>query len=429
MKKCFTRILQQNRHFFTSVGRTQWQVPKYANDFDVDYLCDKSNFEEIYQNVKNRKGIGNIELIHEIKNELGHLEKDSEAFKSTQERLFLELRKIPNRTHPSVADYGEEPKIVKHIGEPKQLNFKPLEFHEISKKLNLMRTEQLGNLAGNRSYVFMGELAELEQALVHYTAAKLLKKNCRMISVPDMLPRDVIERCGMNTRGDRAQVYSLDPELHGEDICLSGTSEMALGGFFNNKTIPAEILPLRVAAVSRCYRAEVSSVAEEKGIYRVHQFTKVEIFYVCKPESSDSLLEEILKFQEEHFSSLGLHLRTLDMPPHELGAPAYRKYDIEAWLPGRGIFGEISSTSNCTDYQSRRLGIKYKENGVEKYAHTLNGTACAVPRLLIALFETNQNENGTVDIPEVLQKFMRFKKHIGRQKTVPELRLIKNKRH
>lgn len=203
---------------------------------------------------------------------------------------------------------------------------------------------------------------------------------------------------------------------------------MAIGGYLSQKTFPVEKLPIKLAAVSRCYRAEVSSVAEEKGIYRVHQFTKVEMFAISKPEMSNKLLEDILAFQEEHFNSLGLHMQTLDMPPHELGAPAYRKYDIEAWLAGRKIFGEISSTSNCTDFQSRRLGIKYSKNEQNFYAHTLNGTACAVPRLLIALLEQYQNEDGTVTLPEVLHTFMNGKSVISRQKSVPELKLIKHKR-
>lgn len=152
------------------------------------------------------------------------------------------------------------------------------------------------------------------------------------------------------------------------------------------------------------------------------------MFAVTKPEQSDELLESFREIEEENFSSLGLHLRTLDMPPHELGAPAYRKYDIEAWLPGRKIFGEISSCSNCTDFQSRRLNIKYKKNDSELYVHTLNGTACAIPRMLIAIIETFQNNNGTISIPTVLQKYMNNDSYISRQKKIPELSLIKNKK-
>lgn len=152
------------------------------------------------------------------------------------------------------------------------------------------------------------------------------------------------------------------------------------------------------------------------------------MFAVAVPEQSDQLLEELRNIEEESFSSLGLHLQTLDMPPHELGAPAYRKYDVEAWLPGRNMFGELSSCSNCTDYQSRRLGIKYKSNDGLKYVHTLNGTACAIPRMLIALTETYQTNKGVIEIPEVLQKYMNNRKCIGKQKKIPELKLVKHKK-
>lgn len=155
--------------------------------------------------------------------------------------------------------------------------------------------------------------------------------------------------------------------------------------------------------------------------YSVHHFTKVEMFGVSKPNASDELLEEFRQIEESNFLSLNLHCRILDMPPHELGAPAYRKYDIEAWLPGRNIFGEISSCSNCTDYQSRRLGIKY----LDQFAHTINGTACAIPRMLIALVETNQMDNGTIQIPNVLVPYMQNKTHINKNKKIPQLKLIK----
>ncbi|CAH1971676.1 unnamed protein product [Acanthoscelides obtectus] len=273
-------------------------------------------------------------------------------------------------------------------------------------------------------------MAELEHALVNYFLENLIVNHgFELISVPDILPRDVIERCGMKTRGERNQVYSLDPTRHDSDLCLSGTSEMSLAGFLSGKVFKEEELPKKLAAVSRCFRAETSSVAEERGIFRVHEFTKVEMFVATNPMMSDKHLEEICTIQEKGFESLGLHFQVLDMPPHELGAPAYRKYDIEAWMPGRKMFGEISSCSNCTDYQSRRLGIKYVTKfGHERFVHTLNGTACAIPRLLIALTETFQHEKGYINIPLVLHKYMRGKTTISKQKHIPELKLVKHKK-
>lgn len=158
----------------------------------------------------------------------------------------------------------------------------------------------------------------------------------------------------MSTQGDRNQVYKLNSSL--ETLCLSGTSEMALAGYFAGTQIDESRLPLKLTAVSRCFRAETSALHEEKGIYRVHQFTKVEMFSVCRPDQSEAVLEEFRDIELGLFDALGIHFQLLDMPACELGAPAYRKYDIEAWMPGREMYGEISSCSDCTDYQARRLG-------------------------------------------------------------------------
>ncbi|KAJ8984903.1 hypothetical protein NQ317_002743 [Molorchus minor] len=346
----------------------------------TDFLFDDKYIEETQKNISNRKGVGDIRLVKDLKTKLDNTQKTDSDYEVTRNKFFEELRKIPNKTHPDVFQYGSEPKMVKYVGSKKVFDFKHLEFHEISKRLHLVRTEQLGNVCGNRSYFLMGDMAEFEQALINYFVERLLKNGFQFVSVPDILQRDVIESCGMNTRGERNQVYTLDSKIHGPDLCLSGTSEMALAGYLTNKLFSEEELPLKLAAVSRCYRAETSTVAEERGIFRVHEFTKVEMFMVSTPEKSDAALEDIRVLQEQNFESLELHFQVLDMPAHELGAQAYRKYDIEAWMPGRELYGEISSCSNCTDYQAQRLGIRYKtKNGDINFVHTLNGTACAIP--------------------------------------------------
>lgn len=223
----------------------------------------------------------------------------------------------------------------------------------------------------------------------------------------------------MTTDGDRNQVYRILPS----NLCLSGTSEMALAGYFAGSKMKANQLPTKVTAVSRCFRAETSGSQEEKGIYRVHQFTKVEMFTVCRASESEAMLDEFREIEINLFKNIGLHFQLLDMPPCDLGAPAYRKFDIESWMPGRKMWGEISSCSNCTDYQSRRLSIKI--DGSDEYAHTVNGTACAIPRMLIAIIETFQKEDGSITIPKVLQKYMKHDK-IVRRRIIPELKLVKN---
>ncbi|XP_055543101.1 serine--tRNA ligase, mitochondrial [Wyeomyia smithii] len=395
--------------------------------YDTDYLLNPTNIAEIQHNIEHRKGVGNIQLVHELNTQLQTLPAGNETERNRlTTQLQAELRNIPNRTHPEVLHYGTEPKLVRYYNEkPTFGGAKIFEFAEIAKKMNIFRTEKLSNFTGHKSYYLTAELAELEQALIQYAVAKLLANGFKLISVPDILPARIIESCGMNTHGERNQVYKLN--YPGATLCLSGTSEMALAGYFaGTETAEAE-LPLKLTAVSRCFRAETSGLQEEKGIYRVHQFTKVEMFAVCHPDQSGEMLEEFRNIEVGLFDELGLHFQLLDMPACELGAPAYRKYDIEAWMPGRQMYGEISSCSDCTDYQARRLGIRFRSSagGELRYAQTVNGTACAIPRMLIALLENFQNQNYTVTVPEPLRRFMRGKATISRKKLLPELKLTK----
>ncbi|XP_032517829.2 serine--tRNA ligase, mitochondrial [Danaus plexippus] len=398
-------------------------------DIDMDYYCDLKNQANIKRNIERRKGIGDIDRVHEIYNLLKVTQPTTESYYSLKETLYQQLANLPNKTHPTVETYQEDPHVIHEINVKRDFGtHKPLEFSVITNYLNLIRTDKLGYTCGNKSYYYLGELAELEEALTKYTITNLIKRNFQLVSVPDILSSHVLESCGMSINSDRTQIYSLDPVYHGPDLYLSGTAEMSLAGLLSNSLTHKKDLPLKLAAVSRCYRAETSNVVEERGIYRVHQFTKVEMFAVTFPEHSDEMLEYIRQTQEELFGPLGLYMKVLDMPPHELGAPAYRKYDIEAWMPGRNKFGEISSCSNCTDYQSRRLNIKYKDGNSEKYTHTLNGTACAIPRMLIALLETHQDAKGKIHIPTVLQPYMDGKKYISKNTVVPKLKLIKLKK-
>lgn len=205
-------------------------------------------------------------------------------------------------------------------------------------------------------------------------------------------------------------------------MCLTGTAEIPLGGVFMDSILSEEELPVKVAAFGRCFRTEAGAAGTAgKGLYRVHQFSKVEMFVVCTPEQSEQLHQELMDIEVDMFEELGLHFKVLDMPSGDLGAPAYRKYDIEAWMPGLERYGEISSASNCTDYQSRRLNIRYrphvaadtqtttkkkKKKVPTQFVHTLNATACAVPRMIVAIFENFQQEDGSILIPEPLRPYM-----------------------
>jgi seryl-tRNA synthetase len=198
-----------------------------------------------------------------------------------------------------------------------------------------------------------------------------------------------------------------------------GTAEITLGGLYQDRIIDEEELPLKLAGISHCFRTEAGAAGREsRGLYRVHQFTKVEMFVICRPEDSEAIHDEILAFEERFFQALEVPYRVLNIAAGDLGAPAYRKFDIEAWIPSRGeggAYGEVTSASNCTDYQSRRLGIRIrrtpeagKKKGKTEFAHMLNGTAVAVSRALITLLENHQRADGSIAIPKALQAYTGF---------------------
>ncbi|KAK1137066.1 hypothetical protein K0M31_001593 [Melipona bicolor] len=384
-------------------------------EYDINFLCNPSNRDTIFNNIKARKAIGDIDKVLEL------------SGKPEFKKSFLhELNKIPNQTDPRVLTYGEQPRILKQCGHEPKFDFKPQEFSTLATNLNAFKSQLLGSLIGTRGYLFLGDLAQLEEALIHFTVKKLMKHGFKLVSVPDIIPTEVIERCGLITDNGRNLVYNLSPFYEG-DYSLSGTAEMSLAYKVMNSLFDSEDLPLKMAAVSRCFRAEISNLLHEKNLYRVHQFTKVEMFVCSKHEESEEQFQELLSIQENLFSSLNLYLRIIDMPPHDLGSPAYRKIDIEGWMPGRKLYGELSSCSNCTDYQSRRLGIKYKtKNGETLYVHTLNGTACAIPRMLIALCETHQTKHNRIQVPEILLPYMAGKTLIKKQ-SIAKMKLFKYK--
>ncbi|XP_052473098.1 serine--tRNA ligase, mitochondrial [Carassius gibelio] len=323
---------------------------------------------------------------------------------------YCRALRLPNRSHPSVPIGDEsQARVVELVGAKREFDFKPKGHLEIGESLDIIRQRRLAHVSGHRSYYLRGAGATLQFALQNYTLDFLQKRGFIPMVVPDMLKSVVFEGCGMQPNAHKSQVYSLDPSRF-PDLNLAGTGEVGVAGYFMDHAVNFKDLPVRTVCSSTCYRAETDTGREAWGLYRVHHFNKVEMFGVTSNETGEEsaqLLEEFVKLQKEIFSSLKLHFRVLDMPTQELGPPAFRKYDIEAWMPGRGGFGEISSASNCTDYQSRRLNILYEgDDGNLKYAHTVNATACAVPRTVIAILETHQTKEGTVLVPEVLRHYL-----------------------
>nr|XP_004670488.1 serine--tRNA ligase, mitochondrial [Jaculus jaculus] len=326
-----------------------------------------------------------------------------------EEEFYLRALRLPNQTHPDSPVGDESQARVLHVvGDKPAFSFQPRTHLEIGEKLDIIRQKRLSHVSGHRSYYLRGAGALLQHGLVNFTLSKLVRRGFTPMTVPDLLRGAVFEGCGMTPNANPSQIYNIDPSRF-EDLSLAGTAEVGLAGYFMDHSVDIRDLPVRMVCSSTCYRAETDTGKEPRGLYRVHHFTKVEMFGVTGPglEQSSQLLEEFLSLQVEILTELGLHFRVLDMPTQELGLPAYRKFDIEAWMPGRGRYGEVTSASNCTDFQSHRLHIMFKNKAGElQFAHTVNATACAVPRLLIALLESNQQKDGSVLVPAVLQPYL-----------------------
>jgi seryl-tRNA synthetase len=337
--------------------------------------------------------------------------------------LLAEALKIPNMAHPDApVGRGESDNIeIKRFGLPTTFAFEPADHVKLGHDLDIIDFDSATKVSGTKFYYLKNQGVFLELGLIRYALDILQKKGFTPFITPDIAREEILEGIGFNPRGTESNVYTLE----GEGTCLVGTSEITLGGYYSNTIIPKDKLPIRMAGLSHCFRREAGAAGQfSKGLYRVHQFTKVEMFIYCLPEESDRFHEELRSIEEEIFENLKIPFRVVDTCTGDLGAPAYRKYDLEAWMPGRaggsnvsGDWGEITSTSNCTDYQARRLNIRYKdlEDGKNKFVHMLNGTAIAVSRAIIAILENFQQADGSVRIPKALVPYTGFE-YIKKQK-------------
>lgn len=348
------------------------------------------------------------------------LREEVAEVEARQKQTELELREvqaqIPNMTHPDspVGRSEDDSAVVREWGEKPQFDFEPKDHVDIAQQLDLIEFERAGKVAGHGFYYLKNESVLLELALVQYAVEKLRQEGFTILTTPDLARDEVLEGIGFNPRGNEAQIYSIE----NSDLSLVATAEITLGGMLKDEILDASELPLKMAGISHCFRTEAGAHGRAtRGIYRVHQFTKVEIFGFTAPDVavSDEYHAMILRIEEEIFQGLKLPYRVLDIATGDMGGPAYRKYDLEAWMPGRGEYGEITSCSNCTDYQSRRLNIRCKKTGEKgtQFVHTLNGTAVAVTRAMIALLENGQQADGSVVIPEALHKW------VGTDRIVP----------
>lgn len=330
---------------------------------------------------------------------------------AANEELEACLAELPNFLHPDVPDGGEADfRELRRVGEPTRFDFEARDHLALCAHLDLVDFDAAARVSGPKFYYLKNEAVLLELALQRFALESARDAGYRLYSTPDLARRSIVDAMGFSPRGDETQIYSV---AH-TDLDLVGTAEITLGGLHADEVLDEAQLPLRCAGLSHCFRTEAGSHGREsKGLYRVHQFSKVELFVFSKPADSDLIHAELLALEERLFQALELPYRVIEVAAADLGAPAYRKFDLEAWMPGRGErgeYGEVTSTSNCTDYQARRLKTRYRpaSGGKNELVHTLNGTAIAVTRALVALFENHQQRDGSIRIPRALVPYAGF---------------------
>lgn len=354
------------------------------------------------------------ESLKAMKAEISSLDSKLELL---SEQIHTALESLPNWLSPEVPADSDVPELVEVInGASEEAVEQSLPkgsptHREIGLDLGIMEFDRASKISGSSWYYLLGDGALLEQALVQFALSEARRAGYQMVIPPLIVKSEIVGACGFKPRdqNDEKQVYA----LAGEDLALTATAEIPMGALHSLSVIT----PRKYVGVSRAYRAEAGARGKDtQGLYRVHEFTKVELYHFSDPESAQQELQDIRALQTSIITKLGLKARMLNMPTTDLGAPALRKYDCEAWMPGRGSWGELTLCLNCGDYQARRLGIRQRKEGKLEYLHTLNGTAMAVPRVIVAILEQFYDPaTKTVQIPEVLRPYMDSKTEIKKE--------------
>lgn len=415
----------------SSTFKKDYEKLQMIEETVLNFKHESKQLQKLLKDLKIAQKKNNIDNIIEQENVLDKLAKykpilNEKAKLQTklEDELFVQISSLPNYIHSSVKEKQILVEYINPTEEIKRANTDDFvvesdpkfDHKDIMERLNLVNFSQATKISGRGWYYLIGDGALLEQALIQYALKCGRKAGFKMILPPSIVKTEVTKACGFMPRdtNNETQVY----ELQNDDLCLTGTAEIPLAALYANHEFSNTELPLNVVGLSRSYRAEAGAAGRDtRGLYRVHEFTKVEIFSWSNPNEADSMkqFDSIVNFQKDFIKSLGLTARVLIMPHDDLGAPAYKKIDIEVLMPGRGSWGEVSSTSNCLDFQSRRLITKARDPNDKKlkFVHTLNGTACAVPRVVLAIIENFYNpEANSITIPEVLRPYMDDKTEI-----------------
>lgn len=390
-------------------------LKKRGSDFPLDELIDvdkswrqslqemeklKAHRNKVTIEIAKKKDQKRIKEMKEVASKIKKLEADVEGYKKRWRELMLRLPNILHESVPIGKDDSENVE-VKKWGDPPKFGFTPLGHVEIAEALGLMDGIRAAKVSGARVYYLLGDLARLDYAILQYSLDFLVKRGFTAIEPPFMMKRDAYE--GVTDLGDFETVmYKID----GEDLYLIATAEHPIAAMFSDETLPAKGLPLKFAGISPCFRREVGTHGKyTKGLFRMHQFNKVEQFVFCRPGESWKYFEEVQKNAEELYQELGLPHRVVNVCTGDIGTLAAKKYDIEV-LMADGKYREAGSCSNCTDYQARRLNIKYDEGGERGFVHTINNTGLATSRTMLAIIENYQQKDGSFLIPKVLQPYM-----------------------
>lgn len=327
--------------------------------------------------------------------------KAAEAEQGEAEEAFAKLhRAIPNIVHPAAPEGGEDDYVVlKHVGEPKPFDFEPADHLDLLTKLGGVDMERGAKVSGSRFYFLTGVGAQLQLALLNLAVQQAVANGFQVMITPSLVRPEIMEGTGF-LGAHSTEVY----RLADDDLYLVGTSEVPLAGYHADEILDLSKGPRRYAGWSSCYRREAGSYGKDtRGIIRVHQFDKVEMFSYCKPEDAEAEHDRLLAWEEEMLAKIGVPYRVIDTAAGDLGTSASRKFDCEAWFPSQQAYRELTSTSNCTTFQARRLGVRYRdENGKPQTAATLNGTL-ATTRWIVAIVENHQQADGSVVVPEALR--------------------------
>lgn len=363
---------------------------------------------KISQRLKNLKE--KEEILKLAKEEDKKEEKLKKEFKEINEKLKELLLKIPNLPLPNVP-VGKDEKdnvVLREVGEKPQFDFAPRDYLLLSQELDLIDIMRAGKISGSRFAFLKRESVFLEIALLRYVFELLTKEGFLPILPPVLLKKEIMRGTGYLEHKDIEEVYFIEKD----NLFLAGTAEQPLLAMHANEILKEKDLPLRYVGFSTCFRREAGSWGKETwGIFRVHQFDKIEMFSFTKPDDSQKEHQFFLKLQEKIMQDLKIPYRVVQICSGDLGFPAAEKYDIEAWFPSKKTYLETHSTSNCTDFQARRLNIRYKrKDGKLEFVHTVNGTAIAIGRILISIFENYQQKDGSIKVPEILKKYLSFEK-------------------